>query len=215
MTEIDYAILAGWWIAWCGLHSGLIAPPVTEWFRRRLGEGFRFYRLAYNLVAVATFVTLVRYGPGGCSPVLFRWGGALVWLQAALCGSAVALFLAGARSYSMRRFLGWEQLKRGGHPRSLAEGGRLQTNGILQAVRHPWYLAALLLIWAAGDVTAANLVVKGILSIYLSAGAWLEERKLVAVHGDAYCRYRDQVSMLVPFKYLARKLGRRPPQSGV
>ena len=33
---------------------------------------------------------------------------------------------------------------------------------------------------------------------YILIGIWLEERDLIAVFGDQYRRYREQVSMLIP-----------------
>jgi methanethiol S-methyltransferase len=35
---------------------------------------------------------------------------------------------------------------------------------------------------------------------YIFVGIWLEERDLVAVFGDDYRRYRQRVSMLVPWR---------------
>lgn len=214
MVSMEDAALAGWWIAWCVLHSGLIASPVTAWLQRRFGSAFRCYRLVYNLIALATFIALVRYARVADSPVLFPWEGGWLGLRVALIGTAAALFLAGARLYSTRRFLGLEQLRTGSHPVSLAETGGLQTKGIHRVTRHPWYLAALLLIWTVDDVTAANLVGKMILSLYLFVGARLEERKLVAEYGDEYRRYRQQVSMLVPFKYAVSRLRGLRPRPG-
>ena len=68
-------------------------------------------------------------------------------------------------------------------------------------VRHPWYLAALLLIWAR-DLTLADLVVNAVLVGYLWGGTLLEERKLVQTYGEEYRRYQAQVSMLIPWKWL-------------
>ena len=47
------------------------------------------------------------------------------------------------------------------------------------------------------------------LSIYLVVGAFLEERKLAVEFGDAYGRYRREVSMFVPFRALGNALRRR------
>jgi protein-S-isoprenylcysteine O-methyltransferase Ste14 len=43
-----------------------------------------------------------------------------------------------------------------------------------------------------------------IMSIYLVVGTVLEEKKIVAIYGDSYCRYRQRVSMFFPWKWLLR-----------
>lgn len=200
-----YVILAALWIAWCILHSGMIAVSVTGWLQSRLGGAFRWYRLCYNVVALATFIPLVRYAKLPDAPVFFRWEGPLIWIKYGLLGLALTLFLAGARQYSLGHFLGLTQFGDRKPRASMAETGELHTEGILRVVRHPWYLAALLVIWA-GDVTGSSLIGQLILSIYLYVGARLEERKLVLQFGDVYRRYQREVSMLIPLKYVALKL---------
>jgi len=47
---------------------------------------------------------------------------------------------------------------------------------------------------------------------YILIGVYLEERDLVALFGDQYRRYREQVSMLIP---LPRRKALRDDASGV
>jgi protein-S-isoprenylcysteine O-methyltransferase Ste14 len=37
-------------------------------------------------------------------------------------------------------------------------------------------------------------------TVYILVGIFLEERDLVEIFGDEYLRYRDRVSMLVPWR---------------
>lgn len=196
----DEVFLALLWIGWCAIHSGMIARPVTEAARRRLGEGFRYYRLAYNLVAALTLLPVYLYGRSLPSESLFRWEGWWRLLQGLLLLTAALLFAAGARHYSMRQLLGLRQAETGRTHATLTECGSLHTTGILEVTRHPWYLGALILLWTT-DVSVASLIWKLILSFYLVLGTILEERRLVREFGEEYRDYQARVSMLVPVKW--------------
>jgi protein-S-isoprenylcysteine O-methyltransferase Ste14 len=118
----------------------------------------------------------------------------------------VLLFLAGARHYDLFQFLGFRQIATGTSQGGLTKTGQFDTTGILGITRHPWYLGALMLIWA-GELHVSTLVGNLILTVYLLVGAMLEERKLVLEFGEEYRRYQQRVSMLIPFKYLASRIG--------
>ena len=54
-----YSVLG--WVLWCTLHSGLISITVTEYAKRQLGSGSRFYRLFYNIISLVTLLPLLYY----------------------------------------------------------------------------------------------------------------------------------------------------------
>lgn len=90
----------------------------------------------------------------------------------------------------------------------ITESGELDKSGVLGIIRHPWYLAAILLIWAR-PLDISTIIVNFIFTFYLIAGAYLEERKLIREFGEKYLNYQKRVSMLVPYKWLKTKIAGR------
>jgi methanethiol S-methyltransferase len=65
-------------------------------------------------------------------------------------------------------------------------------------VRHPLYVGWLLSFWCTPVMTAAHLFFAVMTTAYILVAIRLEEKDLVAHHGERYQRYREEVPMLVP-----------------
>jgi len=182
----------------------MVSETTIAFLKRRLGASFRFYRLFFNAVSLLALVPVLAYSLSLEGEPILRWEGAGLVLRWALVLLGVLLFVAGGRHYSLRQFVGISQL-RGAQARGLARGGGIDSTGVLGLVRHPWYTAIVLLLWAR-DLDVPGLVVNAVLTAYVVAGTLLEERKLVREFGDAYRDYQSRVSMFVPLKWLRSRV---------
>jgi methanethiol S-methyltransferase len=199
--------LTAGWLAYGVLHSLLASFAVKDRVARRWPAAAPYYRLTFNVIAAVTALPLAWLLYAIPGEPLWRWSGAWWWLANGLALAAVAGFWVSTRAYDMDEFLGLRQIRE--HDRATADREGFTLSFFHRFVRHPWYCFGLVIVWTR-DMNVPMLVSAVAITAYFAIGSWFEERKLVAIHGDAYRRYRDRVPALLPlpWKYLSAEEAR-------
>jgi protein-S-isoprenylcysteine O-methyltransferase Ste14 len=106
---------------------------------------------------------------------------------------AAGALMVGFRETDAWEFLGFRQLGEVDRP------SQLTTSGLYHYVRHPLYSAGLAFIWLLPLMTVNILAVNIALTVYVIIGAYIEERKLQVIFGQAYIDYSAVTPMFIPF----------------
>ena len=89
---------------------------------------------------------------------------------------------------------------------------KFTTPGPYQLVRHPLYVGWFFAFWATPMMTVAHLVFAVLTTAYILLAIQLEERDLLAAHGQAYGEYIGRVPMLVPRFFAKKRMALKVPQ---
>lgn len=154
-----------------------------------LGSAYRSYRLFYSIISSVGLVGLLVLNGSIPSPYFFDKSGLVRYLSLMLTTFGVMTIQIAFRQYRLKSFVGFSQ-----------ESNELKIEGILKYIRHP-ILAGLILITMGFFLFIPNLpTLISCLSIfiYLPIGIYLEEKKLKAMFGEPYTRYKASVPAIIP-----------------
>ena len=186
-------------------HSVMARPAFKRWWTRMVPEPIErsTYVLAATLALAlilwqwrpiaAPIVWNVEHTAAGVALEVLFWAGWGVLLLSTFLLNHFELF--GLRQVFARLL------------RKTLPVSQFRTPLLYGHVRHPIYLGFLLLLWATPRMTAGHLLFAVGMTLYIFVGIYFEERDLVAQFGDRYRRYREQVSMLLPWPRKAPRPG--------
>jgi len=193
-------------LAFALIHS----ITVTMWFkdlcRRAFGETFMrvWYRFLYTSISAITTFAAVYFISQVPDRVL--WQGSL-WFRLIMHAIQIAGIVFGVQAFQYLdkwEFLGfrqvWRYLARNEVAGSL-EGltqKELVTTGVYGIVRHPLYMAGIVIFTFSPHITVNGLTITVLADLYFIFGMFIEERRFVRIFGNQYREYMKKVPRMVP-----------------
>lgn len=191
-------------LAYFVLHS----LTASLWMKQRVASYcpsvVPYYRLLFNFLAILLSLPLIYIALRYPGEPLWQWQGVAFYIVNVIAVLALIALLYSIRLYDMDEFLGFTQAK--GKVSEIKDMERFQISVFHRFVRHPWYFLILVILWTR-DISSNQLLIYSLVTLYLFIGSRLEERKLIAYHGEIYEAYRKRVAGLIPlpWKILSKK----------
>jgi protein-S-isoprenylcysteine O-methyltransferase Ste14 len=188
------------------VHSLCVTSFIKSQTQRLLGETFVrvFYRLIYTCFSVITLLIAIYFINMIPDVYLFRGP---TWFRQAMHAIQIAGLIFGTLSFKVitsHEFVGITQAWRYITKKEVkgdAEGitqTRLVKTGVYGFVRHPLYLAGIIIFTFEPNITRNWLAVSILADIYFIFGAFMEEKRLIKIFGDEYIEYMKQVPRFLP-----------------
>lgn len=187
------------------IHSLFATSIVKDMFRRLLGETFVSvtYRLLYTCLSIVTTIVAALFYMSVPDELIFRGPDWFRWTMQFIRLAAVVFGIMSAKGFSPVEFLGVSQALRYITKREVsgdAEGIRhtLVTKGVFGIVRHPMYLAGIVIFTFNPDITRNWLTLIVLADAYFVYGALVEEKRLIRRFGQEYLDYMKDVPRFIP-----------------
>jgi protein-S-isoprenylcysteine O-methyltransferase Ste14 len=179
-------------------HSILAMDHAKNKAEKLMGTGYRYYRLIYSIISIPLSIPafMVWASSSKYSPLVYAIPENFYLLVILVRLCALGMFGYAALQTDVLEFIGIKHEKK----KSLIKYGSYAI------VRHPLYLAGILILVTNMRMTQIDLLATLLISGYFVIGASIEEKRLLSVYGKEYKKYKQQVSMFIPFKWVVKKL---------
>jgi len=204
MTSIFLIFLI--FLAFALIHSITVSHRFKRLCRKMFGVDFMrvWYRFLYTVVSGVTAAIAVYFIMQVPDRVLWE---PPAWLRWLLHGVQLAGFLFGAQAFQYLdkwEFMGFRQVWRyltskevAGNLEGLTDR-ELVTTGVYGIVRHPLYVAGLVIFTFSPRITVNGLIITVLADLYFLFGMFIEERRFLRIFGDQYREYMKRVPRMVP-----------------
>jgi len=193
-------------LAFALIHSITVASWFKDLYRRVFGETFMgvWYRFLYTTVSGITTAAAIYFISQVPDRVL--WQGPL-WFRLVMHVIQIAGFVFGAQAFRYLdtwEFMGFRQVWRylarnevAGSLEGLTEK-ELVTTGVYGIVRHPLYVAGIIIFTFSPHITVNGLTITILADLYFVFGMLIEERRFLKIFGEQYREYMKKVPRMVP-----------------
>jgi len=176
-------------------HSVMARPAFKRWWTRFVPKVIErsTYVLASNLALIVLFVFWEPMG----GVIWNLENGVARGVMIAICATGWLTIVGSTFLLNHFELFGLQQVwfyLRGGE----SQPPKFRTPLLYKRVRHPIYLGFVLAFWATPTMTVTHLIFAVATLGYILVAIQLEERDLVAVHGETYTAYQKKVPMLFP-----------------
>jgi protein-S-isoprenylcysteine O-methyltransferase Ste14 len=188
------------------IHSITVASWFKDLCRRVFGETFMrvWYRFLYTSVSgITAFVAIYLISQ---VPDRVLWQGPL-WFRLVMHAIQLAGIVFGVQAFQYLdkwEFMGFRQVGRylarnevAGSLDGLTQK-ELVTTGVYGIVRHPLYVAGIIIFTFSPHITVNGLTITILADLYFLFGMFIEERRFVRIFGDQYREYMKKVPRMVP-----------------
>jgi methanethiol S-methyltransferase len=188
------------------IHSVTVSKEFKHACRRFFGDTFMkvYYRALYNAISFGTAgisLYLIHQAPDRLlwsAPVWLRWPLYIIQLAGVVFGTLSFQHLNTGEFMGMKQV--WRYLTRretAGNIEGLTQK-ELVTTGVYGIVRHPMYLAGIVIFTFNPHVTVNSLVISVLADLYFLFGMLVEERRFLEIFGDRYREYKVKVPGFLP-----------------
>jgi protein-S-isoprenylcysteine O-methyltransferase Ste14 len=195
------------------LHSITVSSAFKGFVAKFAGERWMraWYRLAFTVFSFVTAFAAAYIIWTQPDTTFFTPPWYVSWPAHAVQLAGVFIMFEAMRPFSAGYFSGWKQAseylktgRTGGDIEGIADN-TLVTTGVYGLVRHPMYLAGIMIFLFEPVITANNLALRAFAVAYFIWGGYIEERRFAPAFGDAYQEYRRKVPMYNLIAGLIRK----------
>ena len=199
------------------IHSTTASQKFKDACRNLFSDIFMrvFYRALYNTISFVTAGIAIYFIARTPDRLIWTAPLWLRWIMHAIRIGGLAFGALAFEYLDTREFMGIEQIRRYLSRREVAgniEGltnEKLVTTGVYGVVRHPLYLAGIIIVTFNPRVTVNGLTITALADLYFLFGVFIEERRFLKIFGDQYREYMKRVPRLIPtLRYWLRLKGK-------